>query len=284
MARDQYLVKLPRRFGGVRQLECFSDEISHRRRLPVCVDMRGVTFIRPLGVVATVMFIQEMEQRNRPMIVEFPNNVGVLNYLLQIGLPAMMNELGSWKWPADFPQEATPKLRPMITLRRFRTADDVEQIAQEMTETFVDADVSSLLSPCHVIFSELADNVITHSLSTGFVLAQRYEYAEGPVIDIAVGDCGVGIRAALWKNRQLRPNITDDKSALVMAMEDGVSGIADPHRGYGLGHVTRELTARDRRLTIRSQGASGYWEEGRRTEVYACGGSVGTLVHAFIPC
>ncbi len=79
------------------QAECFSEEVSHRRRLLLRVDMRDVRFIRPLGVVATVMFIHEMVvKRGRPMAVRFPDDVGVLNYLLQIGLPTMMNELGQW--------------------------------------------------------------------------------------------------------------------------------------------------------------------------------------------
>ena len=154
-----------------------------------------------------------------------------------------------------------------------------------MADVFLSEGLGSLLKPCHVVFSELAENVVAHSGSHGFVLAQRYEYKEGPVIDIAVGDCGIGVRRALWKNPALRRKLTDDREALVLAMTDGVTGIArDRYRGYGLGHVSAELTAPGRWLVLRSGNASAYWREGQRTRVSSCGDSVGTLVHAVIPC
>ncbi len=284
--RDHYSIKLPGpRFGAVRQLECFAEEVRHRRRLPVLVDMRGVKFIKPLAVVAIVMFLQGMIARGRQPWVAFPSHPGVLNYLLAIGLPEMMDQLGQWNWPSDFPREAPEGLRPMVRLTKFSTTDDVERIAEEMANVFVMEGLGSLLKPSHVVFSELAENVVAHSGSPGFILAQRYEYAEGPVIDIAVGDSGMGVRQALSGNPKLRPKLTDDRQALVLAMTDGVTGVAaDRYRGYGLGHVSAELVASGRWLVVRSGRATGYWREGRRISVSACGESFGTLVHAVIPC
>lgn len=282
-----YEVKISGQFGAVRQLDFFSEEISHsRRRLPVHLDLSGVEFMRPLAVMATVLFFEKMLARRREVRVTFPRHPGVLNYLVGIGLPDIMNQLGEWEWPNDFPQEATKGLRPMIRLTRFSTSDEIERISTQMEGVF-DADSvlpGTLRYACYYVFSELADNVVNHSESCGYVLGQRFEYQEGPVIDMAVGDCGTGVMKALWRNPDLRPQLRDDRAALQLAMKDGVTSIPDLYRGYGLGYVNRELSTAGRRLVIRSGKAVGSWKEGKRIQLYQCGDSVGTLAHAVIPC
>ncbi len=174
----------------------------------------------------------------------------------------------------------------MINLTKFKTSDEVEQISASIADIF-DKELSglgTLLEPCHVVFSELADNVLTHSGSSGYVLAQRFEYDKGkrPVIDITVGDCGIGLRRSLLKNRSLRRRLGDDW-AVRLAMQDGISGTNEVHRGYGLGHVGVELAAPGRTLVIRSGDEIAYRSRGRTSTLRECGESIGTLVHAVIP-
>lgn len=282
-----YSITVQGSFRAVRQLDHFSEEIARRRRLPLEIDLSEVSFMRPLAVVGTVMLLETMISRGREITFVFPRSPGTLNYLLAIGMPEVMDDLGSWKWPEDFPRSATKGLRPMIKLTKFSLTGEIDRIAEQMADVF-DRDLpglGALLKPCHVVFSELADNVVTHSSSSGYVLAQRFEYEEGPVIDITVGDCGVGIRRALSRNPELKPRLTDDREALALAMTDGVSSIyGDPYRGYGLGHVGAELSQRGRWLVVRSGNAIGHWKEGKRIEVSQCGASIGTLVHTVIPC
>jgi hypothetical protein len=237
-----YRVIVPHRFGGAYQLECFSEDVRcTRRRLPVIIDMQELVYIKPLAVVGTVMFIDAMLNRGRTVLVGLPAHMGALNYLLEIGFREMMDQIGQWQWPENVPEEAAKGLRPMVRLTRFNTTEEVDRIAEEMSEVFVSEGLAGLLKPCHVVFSELAENVVAHSRASGYVLAQRYEYGPGPVIDIAVGDSGVGLRRALWGNLALRSRLVSDKEALRLAMTDGISGIDDPYRGYGLGHVSAEL-------------------------------------------
>lgn len=284
---DPYEVTISGRFGAVRQLEAFSDDVRHRRRrLPVHLDLSRVWFMRPLAVIGTVLFMEEMISRGRDMQVTFPQNAGVLNYLVAIGLPDVMEQFGEWRWPEDFPQKATQGLRPMIKVTGFSSSDDIERIASQMEQVFDTDSIlpSTLRFACYQVFSELADNVLHHADTGGYVLAQRFEYKEGPVIDITVGDGGIGMKQALWRNARLRPQLRDDRAAVRLALIDGVTGTSDPHRGFGLGHVNEELSVAGRKLVLRSGGAVGSWKEGRRTQLYECGASIGTLVHAVIPC
>lgn len=280
-----YVVHAGGTFGGGSELDCFSDDLENRRRRrAVTVDLHRVTFMRPQAIVATVIFIEEMIARKRPIFVRFPAQPGVLNYLVGIGLPQVMDELGAWKWPEDFPKAPVRGLRPMVKLTKFESGNDVERIAGEIADIF-DSELSglgTLLQPCHVVFSELADNSLTHSGAPGYVLVQRFEYDSGPVIDITVGDGGIGIRRALGKNRRLRARLVKDW-AVRLAMKDGITGTSDAYRGYGLGHVGAELTAPGREYVIRSDDEIGYFKEGRTTTVKECRPSKGTLVHAVIP-
>jgi len=285
--RTSYEVRIAGQFGAVRQLDRFSDELVHRRRLPVHIDLAGVTFMRPLAVVGLVLFLEAMLARGREIHITLPGRPGVLNYLVAIGLPEIMNLLGTWSWPEDFPKEATKGLRPMVKLSRFSTADDVDRLSEQMADVFSsDSLLPTTLGPaCHSVFSELADNVLIHADAGGYVLAQRFEYQVGPIIDITIGDLGIGVRKSLWRNAALRASLADDSSALRMAMTDGVTSIVgDRYRGYGLGQVRAELSALGRRLVVRSGTAVGTWKEGRAISIYECGVSKGTLVHAMVPC
>ena len=282
-----YEVELPAQFGSLRQLDRLSgDAINYRRRKPVHVDLHEVTFIRPLAVVGIVQFLETMIRRGRPVRVSFPSHPRILNYLVAIGLPDMMNRLGTWAWPEGFPIEAPQGLRPVIRLTSFAGSEEVETISQQMQDVFTNDSILpvSLSAPCYQVFAELADNVVNHAKSSGYVLAQRYEYKEGPVIDIAIGDCGIGVRRSLFQNRMLRPKLTDDSAALRLAMKDGVTRVPDEYRGYGLGYVRSELSSPGRKLVVRSGTAIAVWHEGRPVRVYDCKAFVGTLAHAIIPC
>ena len=128
-----YEIKISGQFSAVRQLEAFSDDIrQRRRRLPVHLDLSRVRFMRPLAVVGTVLFMEEMISRGRTLQVAFPQNAGVLNYLVGIGLPDVMDQLGEWQWPESFPEKATQGLRPMIKVTRFSSSDEIERISIQM--------------------------------------------------------------------------------------------------------------------------------------------------------
>ena len=86
------------------------------------------------------------------------------------------------------------------------------------------------------------------------MLAQKYNYSppRGPVIEIAVGDAGIGMRASLRRNPTLATIVGDDRTALKQAIKGGVSRYRDAGRGYGLEHIVYEIQGKHRRLVLRS--------------------------------
>lgn len=139
--------------------------------------------MKPLGVIGSLLFIETMLSRSRQLRIRFPDDAGVLNYLVGIGFPEMINTIApATTWPTGFPLVATPGLRPVVRVRRFTTSEEVDSIANELTEVFGEmGGMGSLLAPCYVVFAELGTNVVAHSGAAGYVVAQRFEYKRGPI-------------------------------------------------------------------------------------------------------
>ncbi len=148
------------------------------------------------------------------------------------------------------------------------------------------AGLTTLLQPCDVVFSELAINAVEHAKSNGgFVLAQQYDYHDGSKLEIAVGDCGIGIPTSLKQNKKLKGKFNSDREAIKLVLGGGLSRINDPHRGYGLSNVKDEMIrAPDRALTLRSGSGYAIIYSGGRPYSASCSYFPGTLGHAVIPC
>ena len=287
-----YVLKAPIIFEKVKQLDCFYlPTTSFKRGDRVVFDLSGVKFIKPpgvMGILNTIEYLERIEPSLLKVMIYPPQNEFVLEYLVRVDFIKALEMFGNWKIPDEDRQTLGTRLSPLIPLQRFSTAMEVERIAQLMEHTFHTEllGFSTLLQPCHVIFSELADNVLHHAGSNGgFVLAQQYNYRGGPILEIAVGDCGIGVLASLSRKQSLTRQLGSDKDAIALALEDGISCIEDSHRGYGLGHVRHEVArVDDRILTIRS--GSGYIINRGSGYKFAevCKPTPGTIVHTVIPC
>ena len=222
------------------------------------IDLTPITFIRPVGVVGLLAAIERIaKRRDVPKIdIHLPSNPDVRAYLRQAGVFDVMREYVSFQGlqPEDvIPQQVHERL--MVPCTHFLKESDIDELSGQMEDLFYTEFLgyASLLQPCHEIFSELATNVVYHAESGGgYVLAQQYNFSSGSVVDIAVADCGIGIRASLQKN----PDITylsSDVDAIELALSEGVTSVQELYRGYGLSHVANNVKgADDRKMTIRS--------------------------------
>lgn len=85
--------------------------------------------------------------------------------------------------------------------------------------------------------SELCSNGRQHggeALGLGVFLAARVRRDPRRQLDIAIGDWGVGIPEHI---RNAYPEWLDDDFAIAQALQPGVSGTGDGHRGYGFHHT-----------------------------------------------
>lgn len=259
----------------------------------VTVDLSGLKFIKPLGVISILLLIESISKLpsagQLTVNIIGPGSYDVLDYLLKIDLLNALRSMINLK----IPDELVPSNReilPVIPITRFQKYQDVEDIAHAMQEVFHTElmGLTTLHQPCHSIFSELAHNSVEHAHSDGgFVLAQQYNFRKGKIIEIAVGDCGIGISKSLLQNPRIKGLFNTDEEAIKLVLDGGHSRIIDDtHRGYGLNHLRDdEVTPiRTRKLTLRSgTGYANIWNGG---QIYSsqCKYFPGTLGYAVIPC
>ena len=281
------VLRAPYRFDTAYEIDFLLDSTVSGK---VVIDLSATNFIKPVGVVAILATLARLRtQSDVPGIcLQLPRDQSVQSYLRMAGVFDVMREYGEFQGMQ--PEEVIPErnpVRPMVPCTHFHTSYDVEQLANRMEERFQTERIgpTSLLQTCNVAFSELAENVVHHAESHGgFVLAQQYNYMSGPMVEIAIADCGIGIRSSLQKN-PAHSEINSDIDAVELAISEGVSSFEDRHRGYGLYHIRDDLKKRGRLMTIRSgQGILSIRGDGEAKATHHPVAYSGTIVNVIIPC
>lgn len=270
----------------ISSLDCLSYNFRSLRNYDgYIIDLSRLKFIHPSGIVGLLCLTERLLGFNKQIRVILPSDSAVSDYFAKIHMLDALNSLTKVESLPVILNNIIPRLTTILPVASFYTEMEVEKIAQQIEKAMHYQGFANLLGPCYNIITELASNVVQHSeRSRGWVLAQRYEYQTERIIEIAVGDSGIGIRRSLSKNPHLSNLITDDKSALRKAVSERVSRYSHPLRGNGLYQLCTEILATDRRLTIRSGlGCLVVYDDGHST-AYERSPIVGVLVEARIPC
>jgi signal transduction histidine kinase len=101
-----------------------------------------------------------------------------------------------------------------------------------------------------VLIWDLAQNVLRHALADGGVAAVSVDL-EAATLELAVADCGIGVRASLVRNSQFE-DLIDDAIAIREALAPGVTSAPGSGKGMGLYLAKLVLAANEGTLTIRS--------------------------------
>jgi hypothetical protein len=289
----KYALAAPRNFDRMKHIDRLCLPLSRKlsNKDLVIIDLSNVGFIKPMGVISVLLLVESIAKMDAPERPDLnliaPAHPGVLDYLLKIELIAALKSLCEWKIPSRI-KVGEGKLKPVIPIKRFCNWEEIDDIAVAMQNTFHTKlrGLATLLQPCDVVFSELAINVVEHANSNGgFVLAQQYDYRDGSKLEIAVGDCGIGILGSLNQNKKIRGQFNSDRQAITRVLQGGFSRHNNRYRGYGLHNMKEELIgAPDRSLTLRSGTGYAIIHAGRRPYSSQCAYFPGTLGHAVIPC
>lgn len=263
---------------------------SFARYDELTIDLSRVTFIRPAGVVSALALVQKAGTAGLVCTLLLPHDSSVCGYLAEVrfldALDAIANVVAR--------DETLARIRPsglttLVRVQNFGDSGEVEGIANQIVDVFQTPRFGlsgALLETCHTVVVELANNVIEHAESSGWILAQQYRFPQGAAIEIAVVDMGVGIRASLRRNSSVYKGVRDDADALKLAISEGVSRVRDPHRGYGLDHIRGQIDGYpERRLVLASgRGRLTMYDDGsvrawtRRVRL------PGVLAYAWVPC
>jgi len=246
----------------------------------IVVDNSNHDWIEPVGLVSLGAAICNLRfGRENTCAVEFtaPDK---LDYLQRMDLCRVVGldfEEGFQRWP--------PAGR-FVELCSISSFGEVDLAAGRLMEV-VPAD-RTLRSFFHHCLTELLNNAFQHAASDVAPLTCAQVWPQRETGQIAVADCGIGIKAALELNPELRP--PDDVDAIALAMRPWTSGRAHlrgPYaeygtKGNGLFMVRRLIESVGGRCIIASRTGLRDMERGRE-EALQVGSWPGTIVGVEFP-
>ena len=234
MGQNELIISLPQKLTVSSLCEIDFVSFWKTRSNPVdkiIFDFSPIEFVRPAGlasIVALMKFSKHLGVAERYYFRE-PKDSDVRQYLKRMGF---YGQFGIIK------EQVNQKIKSLSTLCELREVKD-EFEAYKVTEQLVKI-VREQVQPrkemmqviSHAL-GEIVDNIFHHSKSpvNGFVCAQTYK-GEGEV-EIAVADCGVGIKESL-KGNPIYKGIRDNAEAIEIALGKMTTGKPGTNSGQGL--------------------------------------------------
>lgn len=221
---------------------------------PVRIDLTGLKFIDPAGLVSLAVIAERAMLQRRSVHFHKPAGGDVANYLTRMRLG---EQLAGLDVVHDLPHVRERRLgHRLVELRRFDGEAGLDTVAAALVQTYVN-DHPELIQPLYAALDEMARNVLEHSTrSHGYVALQRYD--NRGEISFAVGDSGIGLRERLAE----AVPVPDDRTAIVRAAQVHVTSIGRPGRGRGISRVIGITGEHSGSVTLVSGAASGAFEQG----------------------
>lgn len=234
----------------------------------VVLDLRGATFVDPLGLVALAVAAEDAAAKGQIVSFYPPHRSGPLRYLARMHLDQAMSGYGiNCSLPSVNEWNVGDRL---MELRRFHRSDDEDVLASQVYRILESDDPEDAATLFRCV-SEAVDNVCEHSgVEGGWAALQQYDEGGKKKIAFAVGDAGIGLRASLSRAVE----IDDDSDAIRRAVVKGVSGTGDATRGEGLADLIDRVRERTGYVRLWSGDASAH--------TGAPANSLYTKLHSFV--
>jgi anti-sigma regulatory factor (Ser/Thr protein kinase) len=226
----------------------------------VLLDARHTRWATPYGLTGLLTLAQT--RATTPGLVP-PEADETLSYWARTGFFAHAESLYDLRGPV-------PKLKPggeshvLLEITEISKAGDVHDVVERIKDraqkilTELNIDTSATMRFVATL-SEICQNVVEHSGSSGWVAVQTYQWKKRlgrRVVQIAVSDGGMGFRQSLESLPGRPPPAPGDRWDDGMALEEavirGVSRFRDRGRGHGLAGTRNFLGKWTGKLSIRS--------------------------------
>ncbi len=223
------------------------------------IDLHGVTFIDPYGMVGLLEIGELLKSKGVQKTLYLPESEEVLKYLERMDFFRFAD--GYFTLKPSQPHISEKYLRNqssdvLLEITPIEKSDDIHFIVGKVK----DRAQSILAKHLHyderaingfiVALSEVCQNIIEHSETKGFVGIQKYHFQgmNKNVVKIAVMDIGIGFRMSL----SVRFSLKSDLEAIEKALIHGASRYTEKGRGHGLAAVRRFINQWNGKLSIRS--------------------------------
>jgi len=239
------------------------------------IDLGGMTFIDPFGMVGLLEIGELCMVEDIKKTILLPRSAEVLRYLERMDffpharryftLEPMQPPANNNAGDSDVLLEITPIERANDI---HYIVGRVEERAQAILARHLRYD-NRAINGFIVALSEICQNIVEHSENKGFVGIQKYRYPSlgKNIVKIAVMDAGIGFRKSLSSRFKLK----GDLEAIEKALLHGASRYEEVGRGHGLAAVRRFAELWQGRLSIRSGTARlsliPKWARGREREL-----------------
>ena len=254
-----HFLNLPPRFTGSRAVRALADLRPQNGQLNI-LSLRDLDFIDPFGLVLAAEYLRYLKLGLQHVGLYLPTQTRVLHYLRRsrfLEFAATMADIFPEHKLLQAPNQSEEWLLPLQPLRREEEVPDlVVRLYANLQElirkgsSLSSAQASQLSS----LLAEMCQNVTQHSQDLGLVVAQVYRNGQGGrVIQLAVGDLGIGLRGSLAKRYPVHE--WDDQEVIRQAMARGVSAVPEEGRGLGLSLVYQKSSELGGNLWLRSGGA-----------------------------
>src|SRR3990167_2503787 len=263
---------------NVQITEDTSEQALHVFREAKEIDVHGVTFIDPYGMVGLLEIGELLKSEGVQKTLYLPESDEVLKYLERMDFFRFAD--GYFTLKPSQPQIAEKYLRNqssdvLLEITPIEKSDDIHFIvgkvkdrAQSILARHLHYDERAI-NGFIVALSEVCQNIIEHSETKGFVGIQKYHFQNmnKNVVKIAVMDIVIGFRMSLSERFSLKNDLEDIEKALI----HGASRYAEKGRGHGLAAVRRFVNQWNGKLSIRSGTARlsiiPQWAWGREKEL-----------------
>jgi anti-sigma regulatory factor (Ser/Thr protein kinase) len=206
------------------------------------VDARGLSLASPIGLAALTGILLSAKRDNRftAGFIMYPKKPHVRRYLSRMNFNRI---LGVRERRAAKPHRARRSGR-FRELAEIATGEDCIRVTDQLRDvlkTQVPHIHETLLNNVAYCLSELLENVIHHAASPVNGVACAQAYKSSGAVELAIVDCGIGIRGSLLTRREYADQAGSDAVALQFALQKGVTSTPGRNSGEGLFFVAELL-------------------------------------------
>jgi anti-sigma regulatory factor (Ser/Thr protein kinase) len=225
-------------------------------------DLTEIKLVTPAGMVQLAAACQALHQLGKRPFIDLPSDE-VCGYLGRAGWLRAVRGTAAFR-PANLElfrgdlrmaRGANPMLLEVTQITSGAELPEVLDRIIKALKSRLDYTKAEAFDAATVV-SEVCQNSFDHNeRTTGFVAMQVYR-GRNPFVEIAVADCGVGLRDTLRRNPKYA-SLTSDGEAIREATRLGASQYhEDPTRGTGLYHLLESAYRHEGGVHLRSGSAA----------------------------
>lgn len=243
-------------------LDTFFSRHNPLREADCKFDLNGLQLITPGALVPIAAACHVLARDGKEPIIAI-RDPAIRSYLLRSGFFSVVRDVAKCEPPiSSVLTNSSNTLRGMnpmlLELTKIESSAQLPNLLANIVSTLRSrlAFKRNEASDIAIAISEVCQNTFEHNEQvTGFIAMQVYGKGIKRFVEVAIGDCGIGLSITLRRNRKNLP-IASDLDAIRIAVRRGTSQFDDPTRGTGLYHLLEIAAKHKGSLQFRSGAAA----------------------------